>query len=549
MSEPDGVEARPSHFIRDMIVADLEGGLHGRQLQTRFPPEPNGFLTLGHAKAICLNFGLAIEFGGRCNLRFDDTNPEKESEEYVNAIREDIRWLGFGWDRETYASDYFQQLFEWALQLIDRGLAYVDELSADEMRAYRGTTTEPGRPSPWRDRPAAESRERFLQMRDGEVDEGSMVLRAKIDMAHPNLNMRDPAMYRIRKVSHHRVGAAWCIYPTYDYTHGQSDSIERVTHSLCSLEFEDHRPLYDWFIAQLGIFPSRQTEFARLNLTYTVMSKRYLRRLVEDGVVDGWDDPRMPTLSGLRRRGVPPEAIRRFMETVGITKFNAWTDVALLEHAVRDVLNRTATRRMVVLDPLKITLTNLLPEDAFDADLANNPEDDEAGTRRVPFCDELWIERADFLEDAPKKFFRLKPGGEVRLRGSFVIRCDEVIRDAVGEVVELRCSADRETLGRNPEGRKVKGVIHWVSARHAREIEVRLYDRLFRVERPGTGEFDFMDELNPGSARTLSALAEPAILDIRPGDPCQFERVGYFTPDLVSTPEKPLFNQTVSLKK
>lgn len=538
----------PSNFIRDIVRADIEAGLPANQVQTRFPPEPNGYLHIGHAKAFCLDFGLAEEFGGQCNLRFDDTNPEKEDTEFVEAIKEDIRWMGFTWARECYASDYFEQLYQWAVKLIEQGDAYVCELDAEQMRAYRGSLSEPGKNSPFRDRPAAESLERFAKMRAGQIADGAMTLRAKIDMASPNLNLRDPVLYRIKHQHHHRTGDAWPIYPSYDFTHGQSDSLEHVTHSICTLEFEAHRPLYDWFIHKLGIFASRQYEFARLNLTYTVMSKRKLRQLVETGTVQGWDDPRMPTLSGMRRRGIPPQAIRNFMETIGVTKFNAWTDIALLEHAIREVLNQSATRRMVVLDPLKLTLTNLPEDYLLEAELPNNPEDPEAGTRTVPFTREIYIDRADFLEDAPKKFFRLKPGGEVRLRGSYVIKCEEVLKDDAGRITELRGTADLDTLGKNPEGRKVKGVIHWVSAPQALPLTVRLYDRLFAVERPDADERDFMELLNPESLVEVQALAEPALATAQPGEPIQFERTGYFTADKASTTAQPLFNRTVSLK-
>ncbi|MGF1451072.1 MAG: glutamine--tRNA ligase/YqeY domain fusion protein [Opitutales bacterium] len=547
MAEEDSSTERTS-FIREMVKADVAAGKHGGRVQTRFPPEPNGYLTFGHAKAICLNFGLAEEFNGKCNLRFDDTNPEKEDVVFVESMKRDIAWLGFTWDKECYASDYFEQLFTWANQLIDQGDAYVDESSVEDIRRMRGSISEPGQNSPYRDRPVAESRELLARMRNGEVADGAMVLRAKIDMAHPNMNMRDPVMYRIKRMHHFRLGNTWPIYPSYDFTHGQSDSIEGVTHSLCSLEFEAHRPLYDWFIERLGIFPSQQTEFARLNLTYSIMSKRYLRQLVEGGHVGGWDDPRMPTLCGMRRRGIPPRAIRDFMETIGVTKFNAWSDIGLLEHAIRSELNAVALRRMAVLEPLKLVITNLEPDATAEIELPNNPEDEATGTRQVPFSHTLWIERSDFMEDAPKKFFRLKPGGEVRLRGSYVIKCEEVIKDTDGTVTELRCTADLATLGAQPEGRKVKGVIHWVSAAHALPMEVRCYDRLFAVEKPGTTETSFLEELNPDSLQTLQAYGEPVLATAAPGYYIQFERMGYFTPDLESSEQRLIFNRTVTLK-
>lgn len=539
----------PKHFIHQIIKEDVERGLHGGRVHTRFPPEPNGYLHIGHAKSICLNFGMAREFGGKCNLRFDDTNPEKESTEYVESIKEDVRWLGFEWDRECYASDYFQQLYEWALQLIREGKAYVCDLSPEEIRAYRGTLTEPGKPSPYRDRTPEENLELFERMRRGEFKEGEKSLRAKIDMAHPNMTMRDPVIYRIKHVSHHRTGNQWCIYPSYDFAHGQSDSIEGITHSICTLEFAEHRPLYDWFIEQLRIFPSKQYEFARLNLTYTVMSKRKLHQLVQEKYVDGWDDPRMPTLCGLRRRGYTPESIRNFCERIGVTRYNGFTDIGLLEFSIREHLNRIAPRRMAVLNPLKVVLTNY-PEDADEAmEAVNNPEDPDAGIRQIPFSRVIYIERDDFLEDAPKKFFRLAPGREVRLRYSYIIRCDEVIRDANGEVVELRCSVDMDTLNKNPEDRKVKGVIHWVAEKGAISGEVRLYDRLFTVERPDADkEKSFLEFLNPDSLKVVQALMEPSLGELRPGESVQFERLGYFCLDKSSTPGKPVFNRTVTLK-
>jgi glutaminyl-tRNA synthetase len=537
-------------FIRQMVAAGVAAGKHAGRVQTRFPPEPNGYLQIGHAKAICLNFEIAKEFGGLCNLRFDDTNPEKESDEFVQAIQEDIRWLGYDWAKICFASDYFEQLFAWACKLIESGDAYVDELSFDEIRAHRGTLTEPGKNSPYRDRPADESLDIFKRMRAGEFEDGAKVLRAKIDMAHPNMNMRDPVMYRIKRMHHHRVGDAWPIYPSYDFTHGQSDSIEEVTHSLCSLEFEDHRPLYDWFIEKLGIFPSKQTEFARLNLSYTVVSKRKLRTLVEEGHVENWDDPRMPTLSGMRRRGYPPAAIRSFCATVGITKTPSTSDIALLEHAVRQELNRTASRRMAVMNPLEIELTNWPSDEVLEVDAINNPEDESAGTRKVPFTKRLFIEQGDFREEANKKFFRLKKGGEVRLRGAYIIRCEDCEKDVDGNITKLLCSVDLDTLNKNPEDRKVKGVIHWVSVDHAIKAKVRLYDRLFSVERPDADkERIFTDFINPDSSTEVSAYVEPSLATLPVGATCQFERIGYFCLDTKDSRRDALiFNRTVALR-
>ena len=541
---------KPLDFIRQMVAADVAAGKHDGRVQTRFPPEPNGYLQIGHAKAICLNFEIAREFGGLCNLRFDDTNPEKESDEFVRAIQEDIKWLGFDWEKICFASDYFEQLFEWACKLIESGDAYVDELSFDEMREYRGTLTEPGKNSPYRDRPVEESLDRFKRMRAGEFEDGAMVLRAKIDMAHPNMNMRDPVMYRIKRMHHHRVGDAWPIYPSYDFTHGQSDSLEEVTHSLCSLEFEDHRPLYEWFIEKLGIFPSKQTEFARLNLTYTVVSKRKLRALVEGEHVSGWDDPRMPTLSGMRRRGYPAASIRNFCSTVGITKVPSTSDIALLEHAVRDELNRVAPRRMAVMKPLEIELTNWPDDEVIEVDGVNNPEDETAGSRKIPFSKKIFIEQDDFREEANRKFFRLKKGGEVRLRYAYIIKCDECIKDADGNVTKLLCSVDLDTLNKNPEDRKVKGVIHWVSADHAVEAPVRLFDRLFSVEKPDADrERDFLEFVNPESLSETTALCEPSLVELPVGETCQFERIGYFCVDAeLSNEGAPVFNRTVGLR-
>jgi len=537
-------------FIRQMIAADVAAGKHGGRVQTRFPPEPNGYLQIGHAKAICLNFESAQAFGGRCNLRFDDTNPEKESDEFVQAIQEDIRWLGYQWDQLCFASDYFEQLFNWACQLIESGDAYVDDLSFEDMRAYRGSLTEPGRDSPSRTRPVAESLDLFHRMRAGEFADGAKVLRAKIDMAHPNMNMRDPVLYRIKRMHHHRVGDQWCIYPSYDFTHGQSDSLEEVTHSLCSLEFEDHRPLYDWFIQKLGIFPSQQTEFARLNLTYTVVSKRKLRALVEGGQVTGWDDPRMPTLRGMRRRGYPAAAIRNFCAKVGVTKVPSTSDVALLEHAVREELNRVAPRRMAVLDPIEIEISNWQGAATQWVDAINNPEDASAGSRSVPFSQRLYIERDDFKEDGNRKFFRLKPGGEVRLRGAYIVRCDQVIKDEEGQVTKLQCAVDWDTLNKNPTDRKVKGVIHWVSQAHAVPAQVRLFDRLFAVEKPEADRSrDFTEWLNPDSLKEVRAFCEPSLAELPLGSTCQFERIGYFCRDTADEdPAALVFNRTVALR-
>ncbi|MGJ8654769.1 MAG: glutamine--tRNA ligase/YqeY domain fusion protein [Opitutaceae bacterium] len=540
----------PTDFIRQMVAADVAAGKHDGRVQTRFPPEPNGYLQIGHAKAICLNFEIAKEFGGKCNLRFDDTNPEKESDEFVQAIKEDIKWLGYEWEKICFASDYFEQLFEWAIQLIESGDAYVEELSFEEMREYRGSINEPGKPSPHRERPIAENLDLFKRMRAGEFEDGTKVLRAKIDMTHPNMNMRDPVMYRIKRMHHHRVGDEWCIYPSYDFTHGQSDSLEGVTHSLCSLEFEDHRPLYDWFIEKLGIFPSKQTEFSRLNLSYSVVSKRKLRTLVEGGHVTGWDDPRMPTLSGMRRRGYPPVSIRNFCATIGITKVPSMSDIALLEHAVKQELNSTAVRRMAVLDPLEVELTNWPEDKVVELDGINNPEDDSAGTRKVPFSKHLYIEQEDFKEEANRKFFRLKKGGEVRLRYGYIIKCDDCEKDADGNITKLYCSVDMDTLNKNPEDRKVKGVIHWVSRDHAIQAQVRVFDRLFSVEKPEADkEKEFVEFVNPDSMSEVNALCEPSLAELPLGETCQFERIGYFCPDLLlSKPDALVFNRTVALR-
>jgi glutaminyl-tRNA synthetase len=551
---PAGSSDRPSNFIRDIILEDLKTNKYGGRVHTRFPPEPNGYLHIGHAKSICLNFGLAAEFGGKTNLRFDDTNPEKEEQEYVDSILTDVRWLGFDWeDRLFYASDYFDQLHAWAVQLVNAGKAYVCDLSAEEVRQYRGTLNEPGKESPYRNRSVEENLELFGKMRAGEFPDGSRTLRAKIDMASPNLNMRDPVMYRILHSDHQRTGNKWCIYPMYDFAHGQSDSIERITHSICTLEFEDHRPLYNWFIQQLGIFPSQQIEFDRLNITYTLLSKRKLLQLVRDGHVRGWDDPRMPTLSGLRRRGYTPEAIRNFCAAIGASKTNGTIELAMLEHFLREDLNKSAPRVMAVLRPLRIVIDNYLEGQVEELEALNNPEDASAGTRKVPFSRELYIEQEDFRETPPKKFFRLSPGQEVRLRGGYFIRCTGVVKDEKsGEVVEVHCTYDPETRSGNaPDGRKVKATIHWVSAQHAIDAEVRLYESLFTKEDPNDvpeGQ-EFTANLNPNSLETLTdAKLEPSLASAKPGDRYQFERLGYFCVDPGSTSEKLVFNRTVQLR-
>ncbi len=537
-------------FIREIVAADLRAG-RVETIVTRFPPEPNGYLHIGHAKSICLNFGIAREFGGRCHLRFDDTNPTKEEQEYIDAIEADVRWLGFDWGEHLYhASDYFEQLYEWAVHLIRVGKAYVDDLSADEIREHRGTLTEPGRDSPWRDRPLQESLDLFERMRSGEFPNGARVLRARIDMASPNINLRDPVLYRIVHAAHPRTGDAWCIYPTYDFAHGQSDAIEGVTHSICTLEFEDHRPLYDWLIDNLPV-PSRprQYEFARLNLTYTVLSKRVLLRLVNEGHVRGWDDPRMPTISGLRRRGFPAEGIREFATMIGVAKADSVVEVGMLEHAVRDVLNRTAPRRFAVLRPLKVVIEDYPDGQVEEMAVANNPEDPSAGSRTVPFSRELWIERDDFMEDPPAKFFRLAPGREVRLRGAYFVTCREVVKDAAGEIVELRCTHDPATRGGDaPDGRRPKATLHWVSAAHAVPAEVRLYEHLFSRPDPGA-DGDLFADLNPGSEELLlGCYVEPSLAGTRVGETVQFERLGYFSPDPDSTPGHLVFNRTLTLK-
>ncbi len=556
MSSPSA-ESRPEapvrDFIREIVAQDLLSGHQGTDLVTRFPPEPNGRLHIGHAKAICIDFGVAREFGGRCNLRFDDTNPVKESQEYVDQIMRDIHWLGFDWGAHLYhASDYFEQLYGWAEQLIRDGKAYVDSLTADQIREHRGTLTEPGKDSPYRNRTVEENLDLFRRMRGGEFEDGAHVLRARIDMASGNMNLRDPVMYRIRKTSHQRTGDAWCIYPMYDWAHGQSDYIERVTYSLCSLEYEDHRPLYDWYLEALNL-PSprpRQIEFARLNLNYTVMSKRILLELVEGGKVSGWDDPRMPTLSGLRRRGYTPESIRTFCERIGVAKRNNVVDIANLEHAVREDLNLRAPRVMAVLRPLKVVIENY-PDDQIDyVDVINNPEDASAGTRKVPFTREIYVERGDFMENPPKKFFRLSPGNEVRLRCAYFLRCTGVVKDpATGEVTELRATYDPSTRGGDaPDGRKVKATLHWVPARQALDAEVRLYDRLFNHEDPASTD-NYLDHLNPNSLETVrTAKVEPSLNTAEAGARYQFERLGYFAVDSDSKPGALVFNRTVSLR-
>ena len=544
---------RSLDFIREIVTEDVKTGKWDGRVHTRFPPEPNGYLHIGHAKSFCLNFGIAEEFGGKCNLRFDDTNPVKEEQEYIDAIKEDVRWMGWDWeDREYYASDYFEQFYEWAVQLIEEGKAFVCDLSAEEMREYRGTLTEPGRDSPFRDRPAEENLDLFKRMRAGAFADGERTLRAKIDMSNANVNMRDPVMYRILHATHPHTGDEWCIYPTYDWAHGQEDSIERITHSICTLEFENHRPLYDWYLNELGIYHPRQIEFARLNLTYTVMSKRRLLELVRDGRVRGWDDPRMPTLSGLRRRGYTPEAIRTFCERIGVAKFNSTIDIRLLEHCLREDLNKRSARVMAVLRPLRVVIENYPEGENDELDAVNNPEDASMGTRKVPFSRVLYIERDDFLEDPPRKFFRLAPGREVRLRYAYFITCVDVVKDADGEVVELRCTYDPATRGGDaPDGRKVKSTLHWVSAEHALEAEVRLYDHLFSKEHPDDVEEgeDFKSNLNADSLETLSSCCvEPSVAGAAPGSRYQFERLGYFCVDPDSSAEKLVFNRTATLR-
>ena len=542
-------EERKLNFLEEIIENDLKSGKVDSIL-TRFPPEPNGYLHLGHAKSLCINFGLAAKYGGKTNLRYDDTNPTKEDTEYVDSIKEDIRWLGFQWDKELYASDYFDQLYEWAEQLIRDGLAYVDDQSQEEISRGRGTVETPGTESPWRGRSVEENMRLFREMRDGKYADGEKVLRARIDMSHPNMFFRDPILYRIKHASHHRTGDKWCIYPMYDFTHGQCDSIEHITHSICTLEFDVHRPLYDWFIQTLGIYPSHQYEFARLNLTYTLMSKRKLLELVQKGLVSGWDDPRMPTLCGVRRRGYTPEGLKLFCDKIGVSKRDQLMDIQLLEWCVRQDLNARSNRYMVVQDPLKVTIVNY-PEDKvewFDCPL--NPAEPEGASRKVPFTRELFIERSDFMEDAPRKFFRLKPGGEVRLKYTYIIKCEEVVKDSDGNIVELKCTYDPSTRPGAGEWRSVKGTVHWVSTAHARELEIRNYDRLFTLADMSQvpEDKDYKDFLNPDSLVLVCGWAEPALLDDASGIAVQFERTGYYIKDPDSTPERPVFNRTATLK-
>ena len=549
-SSSAGASPERSDFIREIVAADLRDGKH-QTIVTRFPPEPNGYLHIGHAKAICIDFGVARDFGGRTNLRFDDTNPAKEEQEYIDGIQADIHWLGFDWGEHLYyASSYFEQLYEWAVYLINAGKAYVDDLTADEIREHRGTLTEPGKNSPWRDRPIEESLDLFDRMRKGEFPDGARVLRARIDMAAPNMNLRAPVMYRILHAEHPRTGNAWCIYPMYDFAHGQSDAIEGVTHSLCSLEFEIHRPLYDWFLDNLPV-PARprQIEFARLNITYTVLSKRVLLRLVNEGHVRGWDDPRMPTISALRRRGYPPEGIREFATLVGVAKADSTVEVGMLEHVIRDVLNQKAARRFAVLAPLKVVIENYPEGRVEEMDVVNNPEDPSAGTRKVAFSRELWIERDDFMEEPPPKFFRLSPGREVRLRSAYFVTCTAVVKDAAGEVVELRCTYDPATRGGDsPDGRRPKATLHWISAAHSIPAEVRLYDHLFSRPDPGA-DGDLFADLNPNSETVLQGCqVEPGLADLPMGETVQFERLGYFCPDPDSKPGHLVFNRTLTLK-
>ncbi len=550
-------ENKPKHFIRQIIAEDIARGLAPSAVHTRFPPEPNGCLHIGHAKAFCLDFGMALENGGKCNLRFDDTNPDKEETRFVDAIREDVHWLGFDWeDREYFASDYFDKLYSLAEELIIAGKAYVCTLSPEEFKEYRGVPGKPGKPSPWRDRPPEESLDLFRRMRAGEFDEGQYVLRAKIDMSSPNLHMRDPAIYRIKKAGHHRTGDKWCIYPMYDFAHCLCDAIEGITHSLCTLEFEVHRPLYDWFIENTSISKSlkvrpRQYEFARLNLSYTMMSKRKLQQLVAEKIVDGWDDPRMPTLSAMRRRGYTPDAIKNFCETIGVTKFNSLTDLALLEHCLRQDLNKKAMRRMAVFDPLEVEISNWEDGKVDMLDAVNNPEDESAGTRKVPFTKRIYIERSDFMENAPKKFFRLTPQNEVRLRYAYIIKCESAVKDADGNILKLICRIDPQSRGGNaPDGRKIKGTIHWVSADYALKAKAALYENLFtREDMSNLPEgSDFKDFLNPNSVSVKEILIEPSLADAKPGDPIQFERNAYFTPDSKANGGDIVFNRTVTLK-
>lgn len=555
-SKPDGEApaARSLNFIEQIIEEDIKTGKWEGRVQTRFPPEPNGYLHIGHAKSICLNFGLAAKYGGLCNLRFDDTNPTKEEDEYVESIKEDVRWLGFDWgERLYYASNYFEQLYQWAVQLVKNGKAYVCDLNAELTREHRGTLTEPGTNSPFRDRSIEENLDLFQRMREGEFPDGTRTLRAKVDMASPNLNMRDPVMYRIMHASHHRTDDAWCIYPMYDFTHGQSDSIEQITHSICTLEFENHRPLYDWYCRELGIYHPQQIEFARLNLTYTVMSKRKLLTLVKEGRVSGWDDPRMPTICGLRRRGYTPESIRTFCDKIGVAKSNSTIDMAVLENSLREDLNKRAARRLAVLDPLKVVIENYPEGQVEEMEATNNPEDPDMGTRKIPFSRELYIEKSDFMEDPPKKFFRLAPGREVRLRSAYIIKCEDVVKDDAGNVVELRCTCDMDSKsGTANANRKVKGTLHWVSATHAFRAEVRLFDRLFKEMDPEKGPAgeDWHVHLNPASLEVRQeCFLEPSLSEAQGGEHFQFERLGYFIADAVdSRPGQPIFNRSVPLR-
>jgi len=543
-------EEKSLNFLEEIIENDINDGVNGGRVHTRFPPEPNGYLHIGHATSICLNFGLAKKYNGKCNLRFDDTNPVTEDTEYVDSIKNDIRWLGFEWDNEFYASDYFETLYNFAVTLIGKGLAYVDDSTAEEIAATKGSTITPGSDSPFRNRSIEDNLTLFAEMRAGKYKDGEKTLRAKIDMAHPNLLLRDPLMYRIKHEHHHRTGNEWCIYPMYDFAHGQSDSIEEITHSICTLEFIHHRPLYNWFIEQLGIFPSRQFEFARRNLTYTVMSKRKLLQLVNDNHVSGWDDPRMPTISGMRRRGYPAEALRRFSDVIGIARRENIVDIGLLEFCVREQLNKTTNRVMAVLDPVKLVITNY-PENTSELFSAeNNPEDPESGTRDLPFSREVWIEREDFMEEAPKKFFRLTPGNMVRLKSAYIVKCDGCIKDENGNVTEVHCSYLPESKsGNDTSGLTVKGTIHWVSVAHAHSAQVRLYDRLFRVEDPSNEDGDFKDYINPDSMQVLDEVyIEPSLASATPGSSLQFMRKGYFCVDTLSTPERLIFNRTVTLK-
>ncbi len=553
-SSPGGEPSGLSNFIREIVKEDIASSKWEGRVHTRFPPEPNGFLHIGHAKSICLNFGLAAEFGGQCNLRFDDTNPTKEEDVYVQSIIEDVKWLGFDWgDKIYYTSDYFGQLYDWAVQLIKGDVAYVEDLSADEIREYRGTPTQAGKYSPFRNRSVEENLDLFERMKNGEFEDGTKVLRAKIDMASGNLNMRDPVLYRILKVRHHRTGDKWCIYPMYDFAHGQSDSIETITHSICTLEFEDHRPLYDWIIDKLGVYHPQQIEFARLNLAYTLLSKRKLLQLVTEKHVDGWDDPRMPTISGLRRRGYTPESIRDFCERIGVAKANSTVEMALLEHCLREDLNKSALRLMAVLRPLKVVLINYPEGQMEELESQNNPEDPEAGSRKIPFSRELYIEQEDFMEDAPKKFFRLAPGKEVRLKSAYIIKCEEVIKDGDGNVTELRCAYDPDSKsGGATAGRKIKGTLHWVSAQHAKKAEVRMYNHLFSKENPADEKEcpDLKSALNPESLEILKdCKVEPALVEAKPGDRFQFLRMGYFCADAKDfKPDAPVFNRAVTLR-